>query len=80
MGGENCQIPFEELRDAIVLVALRHGVGVEFGQRWGGANLKQRERSKAGVKRGAIKPGTVNAPVRRQADASHCGSSSCYFR
>jgi len=29
----DCQIAFAELRDAIVRVAVQHGVGVEFGQR-----------------------------------------------
>jgi hypothetical protein len=29
----DCQIPFEELRDAIARLAIDHGVGVEFGDR-----------------------------------------------
>ena len=29
----DCQTPFAELRDAIVLMAVKHGVGVQFGQR-----------------------------------------------
>jgi len=28
-----CQTPFAELRNAIVLMAVQHGIGVEFGQR-----------------------------------------------
>ena len=29
----DCQIPFEELRDAIARLAVKHDVGVEFGDR-----------------------------------------------
>ena len=29
----DCQIPFDELRDAIARLAFAHGVGVEFGLR-----------------------------------------------
>ena len=29
----DCQTPFAELRDTIVLMAVKHGISVEFGQR-----------------------------------------------